>query len=181
MPNKKPAKDRTIFVTVGTTLFEALIEAVTTDQALEWMVSKGYTELIVQYGKGRQPRIGVASNQLSLKVECYDFKPSLESDMQRADTIVSHAGAGTVMECLKLQKRLIVVINTALMHNHQTELAEAMGQRRHLYVVDSPEFLNDLQTWDAFERFEPIRKEPGDEFHFSMMLDSFLGFREKEL
>jgi len=172
-------------VTVGTTLFEALIEAVTTETALQWMTSNGYKQLIIQYGKGKKPSVVNQSGRPN--IECYDFKPSLLPDMKRADLIVSHAGAGTVMEVLQLHhqddtvtkaKRLVVVINSILMDNHQTELAEAMGKRKHLFVVESPKQLESTSTWDQLEDFQPIPKQPGDPLHFKIIMDEFLGVSE---
>ena len=46
--------------------------------------------------------------------------------MSLADVIISHAGAGSVMEALRLKKKLIVVVNDLLMDNHQVELATAL-------------------------------------------------------
>lgn len=169
--------ERTIFVTVGTTLFEALIDAVTTEQALNWMAAHKYTRLVIQYGKGQPPVLPISHKKIPLQVESYDFKASLAPDMEAADLILSHAGAGTVTEVLRMrEKRMVVVINTILMHNHQTELANAMGERYHLYVVDEPEQLALMETWDAFETFEPVPNPPGDEYDFPRLLDSFLGF-----
>jgi len=167
---------RSIFVTVGTTLFEALVEGTTSAKALQWMSTNGYTHLVVQYGKGKAPGLPTNRNSIPISIECYDFKPSLEADMRDADLVISHAGAGTVMECLRLGKRLVVVINTILMGNHQTELAEAMGDRNHLFVVKSPELLRDGATWDAMETFEPVPKKSGDEHDFSRLMNSFFGF-----
>jgi len=175
---QSPSPHRTIFVTVGTTLFEALIDATTTSQALEWMVFRGYTHLIIQYGRGSKPTI---PKNCVLQVESYAFKPTLLDDIQKADLILSHAGAGTVTEVLRLKKRLVVIINTALMGNHQTELANALGERQHLYVVESPEKLNDINTWNALESFVPIPQEDtGDQYDFPRLLDSFLGFASKQ-
>jgi beta-1,4-N-acetylglucosaminyltransferase len=169
--------DRTIFVTVGTTLFEALIAAVTTEEALAWMASHGYTHLVVQYGKGAPP---VLPEKLPLLVESYAFKSSLAPDMEQADLILSHAGAGTVTEALRLGKRMVVVINTILMHNHQTELANAMGQRNHLFVVHEPEQLADMEMWNAFQKFVPVPNPAGDEYHFPRLLDSFMGIQDSK-
>ena len=74
--------------------------------------------------------------------------------MLAAKLIISHAGAGSVMEalrnvcysrnqpclpfftalqtqdafCFSQRKKLIVVVNDKLMHNHQAELADAMSE-----------------------------------------------------
>lgn len=177
------SKDRTIFVTVGTTMFEELVGAATNDAALQWMVKHGYTKLVVQYGKGRRPHIlrmpTSTTGNLRLDIELYDYKASLDEDMKAADLILSHAGAGTVMECLRLEKRFVVVINTRLMHNHQTELADAMGRRKHLWVVSDPIQLQDVKVWDDFEAFRPVPKMKGDDRDFPQLLNSFLGLADK--
>ncbi len=43
-----------------------------------------------------QSRVGKA-----LDVQVYQYKPSLQSDAQSADLIISHAGAGSVLEALR--------------------------------------------------------------------------------
>ena len=167
-----------VFVTVGTTKFDKLIEAITSKVGLDWMVSRGYRSLKIQYGKGKKP--SVESNGLQIAIEAYDFLPSLDDDMCKADLIISHAGAGTVMEALRLQKKLIVVINTMLMNNHQEELAGAMAERGHLLMVEKPENLDDNQTWVSFNDFEPTVYEGGDQDSFATLLDSHLGFARKK-
>lgn len=67
-----------------------------------------------------------------LEVQYYRFKPSIQEDMKEADLIISHAGAGSIMEALRLKRPLIVVINESLMDNHQLELAQAMDERGYL-------------------------------------------------
>ena len=96
--------------------------------------------------------------------------------MEKADLILSHAGAGTVMEALRLKKKLVVVINTLLMDNHQTELAGAMAKRGHLFVVDEPDKLDNEGTWKSFEGFAPIVFPKGDEMDFPRLLDAHMGF-----
>ena len=172
--------DRNVFVTVGTTRFEMLISLATSQIGIDWMVSQGFTSLTIQYGTGQKPKIADSdkgnSSSSKLKIKCYDFQPSLDEDMKNADLIISHAGAGTVMESLRLKKKLIVVINTQLMDNHQMELADAMANRGHLFVVDEPSKLQDSKTWQQFEGFAPIVFEGGDEMALPRLLDSFFGF-----
>jgi beta-1,4-N-acetylglucosaminyltransferase len=172
-PAKKP--ERIVFVTVGTTLFEALIDAMTQKSVLERLAKLGYTLMIVQYGKGAVPQLFAGkNNDLPLRVQVYDFKKTLAADMRRADLVIGHAGAGTVSEVLGYGKRLVVVINTALMHNHQTELGHAMRDRHHLYVVEDPLQLHQDSTWEAIEQFEAVPLLAGDPYDFPNLLDSFL-------
>ena len=171
----KRATTKTLFVTVGTTRFDELVEAVTTIQSLQWMDKEGFTHLIIQYGAGNEP-IYPPDETLNVQVESYDFRPSLKQDMERADLVLSHAGAGTVMEALSLQKKLVVVINTRLMDNHQTELASAMAKRNHLFVVNNPQELSSSKVWDQFLSFSPVPHSRGDPMEFPRLLDDTLGF-----
>ena len=208
---------KTIFVTVGTTRFDKLIDAVTSEASLDWMISNGYSNLTIQYGTGNMPSIPNTTNastkkdhdtreqhevyyKLSLSalsstttnnrlfIKYYNFQPTLAIDMKQADTIISHAGAGTVMEALRLHEtKLCVVINTELMDNHQTELASALFERGHLFVVNEPQelLLDDssknnkaLEKWDQIEQFvpKPYNTDDCDAYDFPRLLDSFLGF-----
>jgi len=64
--------------------------------------------------------------------ECFDFKPSLLEDILKADLIIGHAGAATILESLENQKLLIVVPNEMLMHNHQIQLARQLAEMKYL-------------------------------------------------
>lgn len=169
-----PGSGKNVFVTVGTTRFDKLVWATTSPTALRWFSAQGYSSLTIQYGTGDQPVIDGSAWNLS--IQWYSFQPSLNDDMRKADLIISHAGAGTVMEVLKLQKTLVVVINTLLMNNHQEELACAMAERGLLLMVANPELLEEQDTWSSFDDFCPDIHQGGDDQDFPRMLDSFLGF-----
>ncbi|XP_014210134.1 UDP-N-acetylglucosamine transferase subunit ALG13 homolog [Copidosoma floridanum] len=129
MPRKK------IFVTVGTTKFDDLIKTITTDEVLQELSKKGYSEMIMQIGRSHvEPdctkRCGFH------RIEVFNLKPSLQEDMQTADLIISHAGAGSCLEALELSKPLIVVTNDRLMDNHQLELAEQLYKDGHLLYTN---------------------------------------------
>ena len=49
MDNRK----KTVFVTVGTTLFDELIETIDTDEVVNILVNAGYTNIKIQTGKGK--------------------------------------------------------------------------------------------------------------------------------
>ena len=47
--------------------------------------------------------------------------------MESADLVISHAGAGTCLEVLRLGKPLIVVVNRSLLGNHQVGIGKSLG------------------------------------------------------
>jgi beta-1,4-N-acetylglucosaminyltransferase len=81
-----------------------------------------------------------------IRLRYFRFLPSLAGEMERADIIICHAGAGTLLEALSIStqseqklssKRKIInaVINARLMHNHQTELADELEVRGQISVT----------------------------------------------
>ncbi|XP_072785362.1 UDP-N-acetylglucosamine transferase subunit ALG13 isoform X1 [Taeniopygia guttata] len=114
---------KSVFVTVGTTSFEELIATARSPPALQALQSRGYQKLVLQVGRGSLPQPSRCS---ALAVEAFRFKDSLAEDLQSADLVISHAGAGSCLETLEKGKPLIVVINDKLMDNHQLELAKQL-------------------------------------------------------
>ena len=47
----------------------------------------------------------------------------LIQDMESADLVISHAGAGTCLEVLRLGKPLVVIVNRSLLGNHQVGIS----------------------------------------------------------
>ena len=60
---------KTAFVTVGTTLFDKLIQNVTNPTFLEHLVSLGYTRLVIQFGKGANPVVTPATTTAATAME----------------------------------------------------------------------------------------------------------------
>ncbi|XP_064584615.1 UDP-N-acetylglucosamine transferase subunit ALG13 homolog [Zonotrichia leucophrys gambelii] len=111
------------FVTVGTTSFDELIATARSPPALQALQSRGDQKLVLQAGRGSLPQ---PSSSPAVAVEAFRFKDSLAEELQSADLVVSHAGAGSCLETLEKGKPLIVVINDKLMNNHQLELAKQL-------------------------------------------------------
>ncbi|GKT37140.1 UDP-N-acetylglucosamine transferase subunit Alg13-like protein [Aduncisulcus paluster] len=80
----------------------------------------------------------------SLSIEIFNFEPNISKRYLSADLIISHAGAGTVLEVSRLQKHHIIVGNPLLMDNHQIELMEAMHSRGHCIGVASASALRKI-------------------------------------
>ncbi|KAL3156241.1 hypothetical protein ABBQ32_012517 [Trebouxia sp. C0010 RCD-2024] len=149
---------RTVLVTVGTTKFEALVQAVDSLDVAATLVAKGYTRLVIQKGAGKHQvqtlvPAGSQHNQLSngLQVEVFDFAPSLADYMQAADLIISHAGSGSIFEALRLKKPLIAVPNPVLMDNHQADLADHLARLHHIFAAKPDTLLHTLQQLSIAE------------------------------
>jgi beta-1,4-N-acetylglucosaminyltransferase len=123
---------KTAFATVGTTQFETMVTTLLSDEVLRVLAAQGFKRLLIQLGRGPEITIPAAA---PLEVEWYRFKPSLEEDMRTASLIISHAGAGSILEGMRLGALMLVVVNDELMHNHQQELAEELRSRQHLLAT----------------------------------------------
>ena len=148
--NLSKKEGKTVFVTVGSTKFECLINRVLQSDILSVLKRHHFTKLILQVGNGvhddealfafTQPNSSfktgaeeiVKREKSGLEVVAYRYKRSIRDDMLSADLVISHAGSGSVMESLEAGKKLIVVVNETLMDNHQLELAEKMYEEGFL-------------------------------------------------
>lgn len=92
-----------LFVTVGTTRFDALIEQVHNPRFFNLIEKKGFRSLTIQYGHSPLPPAAIPPH---LSVTTYAFKPTLLPDFKQADLVVSSGGAGTILEVLELGKGL---------------------------------------------------------------------------
>ena len=133
---------KVVFATVGTTQFDGLVDALLSDEVLALLAEHGYTELRLQVGHGTEPSIPASP---PLKVKWYRFKDGLSADMAESALLISHAGAGSILEGLRLGKLLVVVVNDQLMHNHQQELAHALAEQRHLVATTPGQLRGELQ------------------------------------
>lgn len=115
-----------VFVTVGTTHFNALIEVMSKEETLKILHSKGYTSLVLQIGQG--DFVPPTQKCHGVTLSFFRLKPSIAEDFATADLVISHAGAGSCLEALEAGKPLIAVVNNTLMENHQSELAEELSK-----------------------------------------------------
>jgi len=164
-----------MFVTVGTTQFNSLIHEITSSTALSTLNDLGFSHLTVQYGTGnfKPETFSSADVHNRIQVSSFSLKPSISADIACADLVVSHAGAGSVMDCLEARRPTLVVINDQLMDNHQTELAHKLAEEGYLHYCTVDTLLHNLKTMD----WSGVRTyEPGDPSKLSKHLDSVFGF-----
>lgn len=101
---------KTVFVTVGTTSFDDLIDTIISSDVLnvrtytrtslsnklytlsfflQVLKSQGYTKILLQVGKGNTPKV---DSYVEPSVESYNFKDSITRDINEASLVISHAG-----------------------------------------------------------------------------------------
>ncbi|KAA1469539.1 glycosyltransferase 28 [Dentipellis sp. KUC8613] len=166
------------FVTVGSTRFDSLVQAVLSPLVLEELQRKGYQQLVVQCGNSHIDGFGDeetnwAFDKAGVEARMWRFKPSLEEDYNEADLVISHAGSGTILDVLRKGKLLIVVPNPTLLDNHQEELAEALSKLGHLKsstIGGLPQAINYLDK-SALVPFPPF-----DGSRFQRLMDEEMGF-----
>eukprot|EP00898_Chlorokybus_atmophyticus_P004683 jgi/Chlat1/5215/Chrsp33S05186 len=172
-----------VFVTVGTTSFDALIRVVDAPEFAEALSLKGYRRLILQVGRGtytpcmiapkEEGKVAALNNLPDFEVEWFRFKPSLAKYFCDAALVISHAGSGSIFETLHAKRPLIVVVNDALMDNHQQELAGALAERKHLECTTCVDLLTTVEDLKV-NRLLPY--PVGDARAFAGILDKLLGF-----
>lgn len=81
-----------VFVTVGSTKFDALVHQILSKPTLEALSSKGYKKLVVQCGNSQLPTHDAEFVSSGVEISVWKFKPSLQEEYVKADLIISHAG-----------------------------------------------------------------------------------------
>ncbi|XP_048885647.1 UDP-N-acetylglucosamine transferase subunit ALG13 homolog [Brienomyrus brachyistius] len=161
---------KTVFVTVGTTSFDDLIASVISQEAVQALVARGYEELVLQVGRGSI--LPGRDSCPGLTLQAFRFKDSIAGDIQRADLVISHAGAGSCLEALGAGRPLLVVVNDRLMDNHQLELARKLHADSHLLYCTCSNLTHTLRTMDL-SRLTPFCL--GQPEKFANFMDQALG------
>ncbi|CAN7980281.1 unnamed protein product [Ixodes pacificus] len=161
---------KTVFVTVGTTSFDDLIDTIISSDVLNVLKSQGYTKILLQVGKGNTPKV---DSYVEPSVESYNFKDSITRDINEASLVISHAGAGSILQALRAGKKLIAVVNESLLSNHQSELASQLHKEGYLLCCTCGELQKTL------EEMEPSRLRTFPEANlsrFPQLLDGIMGW-----
>lgn len=149
-----------IFVTVGSVApFDSLIKEI--DNLLGEKLIKGKT--IMQIGNGRY---------IPKNCEWFRFKDSIEKDIQKANLVISHAGAGITYECLEKNEKLIVVVNPSIRDKHQDQIAKKFSEEGSLIWCKNLKELEDCIKEAKKTEFEKYKK-PKCEIH--KKIGEFLG------
>ena len=152
-----------IFVTVGTTDFDALV------QAMDRLAPTLGEEVVAQIGQGRyEPR------QVS---EWFRLAPSLDPYYSRARLVVSHGGLGTLMEVLGRGGRLVGVSNPDRYDRHQEDLLSYLDEAGHLVWCRDLGRLSEAIALAGEKAFVPYQPPPCT---IHQVIDEFLRRKRRE-
>lgn len=125
--------DKQILVTVGTYFFDDLIKAIDQDEFYETAIKNGINKIIIQKGiGGSYIPINYKKYESKLNIVIGDLFKQFESLIKSSELVISHGGAGNILETLKNKKKIIVCINQKLMDNHQIELATSLEDKNYI-------------------------------------------------
>jgi len=194
-------------VTVGSTSFDQLVKRIDSLDFVRALQCRGLNALHIQLGRGeylpkvlsslgesRESKItSVSSESLVLpfvrtlnidgtpfQVDCFRYKESLNQEIADAELIISHAGAGSILESFEKRKPIIVVPNELLMNNHQIQLAFKLSQKNFLFYMLLSDYTSDEHFCDSFKKleFQTLRPFPSRISNsFSQILDEEMGFQ----
>nr|CAG4642222.1 EOG090X0KOU [Eurycercus lamellatus] len=163
---------KSVFVTVGTTSFDVLINRVLHPETLDVLEKQCFTHIMLQIGRGLKPDI---PDNRKIEVSWYSFKDNILHDMESASLIISHAGAGSCLESLNVGKPLIVVVNDTLMGNHQHELADKLHSEGYVNMC-YPNNLPTVLENSSLACFKPFPRS--DNQLFSNYVEKLMGFSD---
>jgi len=152
-----------IFVTVGSTDFDALTQAV--DTLIPSLGAQG----IMQIGHGQY---------IPVNLPYFRFAPCLDPYYEQASLVIAHGGLAITMEVLKRGLPLVGVSNSDRYDGHQQDLLAAMAEGGYLVwcrqLDELKQAIEAAQT-TSLRRYEP----PKCEIH--LVINEFLNAGNQNL
>jgi len=142
-------------VTVGSTNFDGLISVLDANAAefADSLRSLGIDSVTVQIGGTSEFSPKALEALPGFRVVRTMPRSDFLEEVERAELIIGHAGAGTILDALSRGKRLLIVPNRTLMDDHQLELCEAL-EGRHCLSCSEHEVIGALRG--GADRFREI-------------------------
>lgn len=161
------AKQPYIFITVGSTDFDALTQVV--DSLIPSLRVRG----IMQIGHGQY---------IPVNMPYFRFAPSLDPYYEQASLVIAHGGLATTMEVLKRGLPLVSVSNPDRYDDHQQDLLATMAEEGYLVWCRQ---LDELQQAIETAQNTPLRRYQSPECEIHLVINEFLdaqkGFRGRRM
>ena len=125
--------EKQLLITVGTTKFENLIKAIDNDNFYSMIINNGFNKIIIQKGYGEYKPINYKKFENKIKIQVSEIINNFENVIKSSELVISHGGAGIILESLKNKKKVIVCVNDELMDNHQVELASSLHNESYVH------------------------------------------------
>jgi beta-1,4-N-acetylglucosaminyltransferase len=139
--------DKQILITVGTTKFENLIKAIDTDNFYNMIIEHKFTKIIIQKGIGEYIPKNYEKYKDKINIQISTILNDFENIIKNSEIIISHGGAGIILECLKNKRKVIVCVNDTLMDNHQIELATTLDKEGYVhYCKNVNNIISDIES-----------------------------------
>lgn len=159
-------------ITVGTTEFNDLIVNVdeNCDKLLNVLNKKGINCLTIQKGRGEyEPKKIITRNETLKLMKYINIVPYLSGEefgklMRHSSLVISHAGAGSILESLRMDKKIFVVNNDTLMHNHQLEICRPLAKDKYLYYSPNVKQFIDILSKSDYSQIVPYPAADYDAF-----------------
>ena len=117
-------QDKFCVVAVGSTQFEELVIALDCEYFYQMLEKAEFDGVLFQTGTGTYQPSKFSSSQLKVEVHKTII---LENYIKHSSLVVSHSGAGMLLESLRaINTSCVAVVNDSLMNNHQAELADQL-------------------------------------------------------
>jgi len=110
-----------IFVTVGTTAFDELIEFVDTNSYFD------EHEVVLQYGPGKY----IPKNR-----KAFSFVKNIEAIYRWSDFVISHGGAGSLYKLLELSLPICAIPNLERCDDHQLDICRHLSSMGHILLAE---------------------------------------------
>lgn len=103
-----------IFVTVGTTPFDALIEE------MDILAPELKDKVVCQIASG---------TYIPKNCGYFRMEPDISDRLKKADVVVTHGGAATIFEAMAMGKKVIAVCNPDMKEKHQEDLVKHLAAK----------------------------------------------------
>lgn len=155
--------------------FDRLLDYVL--KAAEENVFSDKDKIYLQIGQMEYDKNRIKENEKYKKLNFFSFKPfdELQKDIKNAKYIITHAGAGSMVDIAKKNKKMIIVPRRIKynehVNDHQIQLAEKFEEKKHgILVHDYTSFKEAIKDIDAFEN----KKYESNNEMFCKGLDSII-------